>query len=181
MSSNIYQIGFDFSYALADIAKQKSNICSIELFDNTPELFDQFEYEWNTEESTQIPNLILIMSKLLGVSSEYYSTIAHVVSPIKTKLVDIGGKSYNIFTEVRMIKSALNLRKSKLTRFSTGDILSVDSPVFLPQNYPPLFKIEEAPTTFFCSELLYDEIIANKLQGWKFKACPIKDDSWFKF
>ncbi|MFJ1366977.1 hypothetical protein ACILDU_11125 [Capnocytophaga canimorsus] len=178
MNKCIYQISFDFSYALADISKQKGDVSSLDLFDDTPELIHQFDYDWITADSAVIPDLILIMSKLLGVSMKAYQIIESLLSGIESVDVELSNHKFKILTNIPLMTNTLNIRKSKITRFSTGDIMSIEIPIFLPRNYPPLFKIEEAPTSFFCSELLYKIIVNSNLTGWRFESRPIKSKSW---
>lgn len=181
MCLNIYQIGFDFTYALADVSEQRGLANSLDLYDDTPELIRAFEYKWVTEDAIRLPKLILIMSKLLGISADSYPKIKSAVHGLETVDIDIQGERYKIFVDLPVVKNGLNLHKSKITRFSTGDIMHIDSPVFLPMDYPPLFKIAEESAIFFCSSELYNEIVSNKLSGWLFHSCPIKSKSWFNF
>lgn len=121
------------------------------------------------------------MSKLLGISADSYPKIKPAVHGLETVDIDIQDERYKIFVDLPVVKNGLNLHKSKITRFSTGDIMHIDSPVFFPKDYPPLFKIAEEPASFFCSSELYNEIVSNKLSGWLFHSCPIKSKSWFNF
>lgn len=178
MDKCIYQISFDFSYALADISKQKEDVSSLELFDDTPELIYEFDYDWVTEDSNIQPDLILIASKLLGIDAMAFHAIESFLSEIDTVEIEVSNRKFNILSNIPKLKGVLNMRKSKITRFSTGDIMSIDSPVFLPGDYPPLFKIEETPMNFFCSGLLFDEINKNALRGWRFSLCPIRKNTW---
>lgn len=78
-----------------------------------------------------------------------------------------------------MVKDALNLKKSKVTRFSDGEIMTVDEPVFLPKEYPLLFKIEEQSGAYYCTEEFKDYVQSNKYTGLLFTECKIKSKSWF--
>lgn len=179
MSKYIYQISFDFSYAFADILKQKGDVSSLDVFDDTPELIQEFDYDWVTKDSDIIPDLILIMSKLPGVETNVYHMMEPFLPGIDTVEIALSNRKFKILTNIPCLGNTLNIRKSKVTRFSNGDIMSIESPVFLPGEYPALFKIEESPTSFFCSDSLFNEIKEKNLSGWNFSECTIKRKLWF--
>ena len=62
----IYQLSFNYSYALADVVKSLHGEDSLKLCAERPELINKFKYGWITNESTGIPDFILIMSNMLG-------------------------------------------------------------------------------------------------------------------
>ena len=63
---NIYQIDFDYTFALADIRAAVDGADSMEFSQERPELIDKFKYDWVTTDSELIPDFVVIMSELLG-------------------------------------------------------------------------------------------------------------------
>ena len=63
---NIYQIDFDYTFALADIRASVDGADSMEFSQERPELIDKFKYDWVTTDSELIPDFVVIMSELLG-------------------------------------------------------------------------------------------------------------------
>lgn len=179
MNRQVYQITSDYSYAFVDVTKQKGEASSLDLSDDTPELIPEFDYGWITVESEEFPDLILIMSKLLGIDAKVYPVLAPFVSELGVIELNFSVDQFKILTNIPCLEGVLNIQRSRVTRFSTGDIMSIESPVFLPGDYPPIFKIGEMPTSFFCSEALFNVIQAKGLKGWNFAICPVKKKGWF--
>lgn len=65
-------------------------------------------------------------------------------------------------------------------KFSNGDIMEINNPVFLPVGYPTLFKVEDIPSTFFCSQEFKDFVEADSYTGLRFKECVNKKNHGFK-
>lgn len=178
---SIYRISFDFNLAFADISEPRGQDTSpLELSDETPDLLHQFNYNWLVDDSDIIPDLILIMSKIAGASIKVYKVIQHLIPYLSTEEISVGDYKYKILLRVPILKEALNIQKSKVTRFSTGDIMLIDQPVFYPKSdYPHLFRIDEEPSSLFCTQELYNCISSSNLMGWKFEECPVKK-SWLQ-
>lgn len=177
----IYQLSFDYSYALADVVESPNGKNSLGLCAERPELMDKFKYEWFTNESTKIPDFVIIMSTMLGCKVEISNEVKNlfsnlVLNPIPIK---IGTEDYALFSNIPILSDHLNLKKSKITRFSNGDIMEILTPVFLPGTYPILFKVEEMPSTYFCTQELKDLIDGHSYTGLLFEVCKIKSKSWF--
>ena len=62
---NIYQIDFDYKFALADVSSSVDGADSMEFSQERPELIEKFKYDWVTDESELIPDVVVIMSELL--------------------------------------------------------------------------------------------------------------------
>lgn len=179
MEEKIYQIDFDYNYALADITESMNGANSLELSADTPEYLSSFKYDWITNESTIIPDCIIVISELLGGNEHFTKVIKEVMQSINLHPIFVGKKKYDIYTGMHIYKNQLNLKKSKVTKFSNGEIMDIISPVFLPGDYTPLFRIEEIPATYFCTEKLKKAVESNELKGLKFSECKVKSKSWF--
>lgn len=177
--NKIYQISFDYAFALADVKESLHGADSIELSSESAQLIKKFRYDWVTDESDTIPDFCVIMSELLGCKTTITDNTKALLSTIKTVNIKIGSLDYAIFIDVPTQKSALNLKKSKISRFSDGEIMSIDEPVFLPNEYPLLFKIEEQSGIYYCTEEFKSYIEGNQFTGLKFMECKVKSKSWF--
>lgn len=179
MSKKIFQINFDFKYAYADIVESINNTSALDLSDETPELFSDFKYGWLTKESNIIPDTIVIMSEVLGFNEKGLSLVKDIIPSLSVNQISVGSHKYNMLCNLVRKNACLNLKKSKVKKLSNGDIMEIQNPVFYPGEYPTLFKVEEMPMSFFCTETFKDVIESNSISGLTFKECPIKSKSWF--
>lgn len=177
--NKIYHISFDYAFALADVKASLHGTDSMELCSDRPKLINEFQYDWVTNESETIPDFCLIMSELLGCQTSMADSIKELMVSITTVNIKIGSKDYSVFTNVPVITDALNLKKSKIARFSDGEIMSIDEPVFLPNKYPMLFKIEEQSGAYYCTDEYRTFVESNKYTGLLFTECKVKSKSWF--
>lgn len=175
----IYQLSFDYSYALADVVESLDGADSLELCTERPELMDKFRYGWLTNESTKIPDFVIIMSNMLGCRTEISNEVKNLFSHLSLNPITVGIDNYVLFSEITTLSDCLNLKKSKITRFSNGDIMDVSTPVFLPSIYPILFKVKEMPSTYFCTQEFKNLIDAHLYTGLIFEGRKIKSKSWF--
>ena len=177
--SKIYHMSFDYAFALADVKASLHGADSMELCSDRPELINEFEYDWVTDESEKVPDFCLVMSELLGCQTSMADSIKKLMESITTVNIKIGSSDYSIFINVPVITCALNLKKSKIVRFSDGEIMSVDEPIFLPNKYPMLFKIEEQSGAYYCTDEFKTYVESNKYTGLLFKECKVKSKLWF--
>lgn len=175
----IYQLSFDYSYALADIVESLNGADSLELCAERPDMIGKFKYGWLTNESTLIPDLVIIISNMLGCKVEISKEVSNLFPSLALNPIKIGTDDYVLFSNIPILSDHLNLKKSKITRFSNGDIMEIPAPVFLPSNYPILFKIEEMPSTYFCTQEFKDLIDGHSYTGLLFEVRKIKSKSWF--
>lgn len=175
----IYQLSFDYNYALADVVESLDGTNSLELCAERPELMDKFRYGWLTNESTKIPDFVIIMSNMLGCKAEISEDVKKLFPSLALNLIKVENDNYVLFSNVAILSNCLNLKKSKITRFSNGDIMEIPTPVFLPSNYPILFKIEEMPSTYFCTQDYKNLIEGHSYTGLLFEVRKIKSKSWF--
>lgn len=176
---NIYKISFDYNYAFADIVESRNGADSLELsIDNLETLMD-FRYDWLTDESNVTPDFVIIISELLGCAKKNSHFITKLCPNIVLHPILIGSKEFNIQSNIPVYQDRLNLKKSKITRFSNGDIMEISNPVLLSSEYSPLFRLEEIPSTYFCTELFKNMVESNNLTGLKFEECKVKSKSWF--
>lgn len=175
----IYQLSFDCSYALADVVESLDGADSLELCAERPELMDRFRYGWITNESTKIPDFVIVMSNMLGCRAEISKDVKNLFSSLVLNPITVGTDNYVLFSDIVPLSDCLNLKKSKITRFSNGDIMDVPIPVFLPGSYPILFKVKEMPSTYFCTQEFKDLIDAHSYTGLIFEERKIKSKSWF--
>lgn len=173
----IYQLSFDYSYALADVVESLNGSDSLELCTEKPELMDKFRYGWITNESTNIPDFVIMM--FLGCKTEISKDVKNLFPDLAIKHIKICADNYVLFSNIVIMSDCLNLKKSKITRFSNGDIMDVITPVFLPAKYPFIFKIKEMPSIYFCTQEFKYFIDIHLYTGLVFKECKIKSKSWF--
>lgn len=176
---NIYKINFDYNYAFADIVESRNGADSLELSIDNLEMLKDFRYDWLMDESDVIPDFVIIISELLGCSEEISHLITEICPNIVLHPILIGSKKFNIQSNIPVYQNRLNLKKSKITRFSNGDIMEISNPVLLPGEYCPLFRMEEIPSTYFCTEEFKNMVESNNLSGLKFEECKVKSKSWF--
>ena len=176
---NIYQIDFDYTFALADIRASVDGADSMEFSQERPELIDKFKYDWVTTDSELIPDFVVIMSELLGCKTRLKSKVEELSLSFKFHDLKVGNMDYAAFINIPTLQNCINLKKSKVVKFSNGDIMEISNPVFLPGNYPILFKVKDMPSAFFCNQEFKDYVKANSYTGLRFKECVIKSKSWF--
>ena len=175
----IYQLSFDYSYALADIVESFNGADSLELCAEKPDLMNKFRYRWLTDESTKIPDFVLIMSNILGCKAEISTDVRNLIPSLTLNPIKVETDNYVLFSNIAVLSDCLNLKKSKVTRFSNGNIMEIPSPVFLPSNYPLLFKVEEIPSAYFCTQEFKDSIDTHSYTGLLYEERKIKSKSWF--
>lgn len=176
---NIYQIDFDYTFALADIRASVDGADSMEFSQERPELIDKFKYDWVTTDSELIPDFVVIMSELLGCTTGLKSKVEKLSQSFKFHDLKVGDLDYTALINIPTLQNCINLKKSKVVKLSNGDIMEITNPVFLPRDYPILFKVEDMPSVFFCSQEFKDFVEANSYTGLRFKECVIKSRSWF--
>ncbi len=178
MREIIYRLSFDFQYDFADIAESFNGASSLDLTSETPNLLNFFKYDWKASESNIKPNFVIINSELLGCEKTLFKGLSDKILGLRLYPIRIVDDEYLIFTNIQTIPNCINIKKSKVIRFSNGDIMEISSPVFMPDNYPILFKVEEIPSSIFCNHEFKDYITKNSYSGLLFKECPIKSKSW---
>ena len=179
MSYKIYRIHFDYKYALADIVETQNGANSLELSSDTPELFTTFRYDWLNSESSIIPDFVIIISELIGCSAKVSMPLQRICPQICCHPICIGNDNYNIYSNIPKYSNCINWKKSKITRFSNGDVMEITIPVLLPQDYYPLFRISDIQSAFFCNDTFKLMVENNKLTGLKFEEIKVKSNSWF--
>lgn len=175
----IYELIFNYNYAVADVIESLQGADSLELCAERPDLYDSFKYGWLTNESEIIPDFVIIMSKLIGCRADISATIKELIPKQELHPIKIEDKDYLLLSYIPILSARLNLRKSKITRFSNGDIMDITSPVFLPNDYPILFRIEEMPSSYFCTQEFKQMVDSSNYNGLLFEECRIKSKSWF--
>lgn len=175
----IYQLSFNYNYALADVLESSNGANSLELCAERPELMDKFRYGWLTNESTLIPDFVIIMSNTLGCKADISKDVKNLFPSLALHPIKVGTDDYVLFSSIPILSNHLNLKKSKITRFSNGDIMEIPTPVFLPGNYPILFKVAEMPSTYFCTQEFKNLIDGRSYTGLLFEVRKVKSKSWF--
>jgi len=179
MKTKIFQVKSDFSYSYADIIESLNGADSLELSDQSLEMLPNFKFGWITIESEVKPDFAIILSEILCFGLKAKSLIQQI--PWIPQLVDIeiGTDKFFVVPSIPIIKDCLNFKKSKIKRFSNEDIMEVSSPALLPKEYPCLFRIEEMPSSLFCTDEFKCVIETNSLTGLSFEEVLIKSKSWF--
>ena len=119
------------------------------------------------------------MSELLGCQTGLKSKVEEPSQSFTFHDLKVGNMDYAAFINIQTLQNCINLKKSKVVKFSNGDIMEISNPVFLPGNYPILFKVKDMPSAFFCNQEFKDYVKANSYTGLRFKECVIKSKSWF--
>lgn len=176
----LFKLLFNFDYALADIVESYNDTNSLDVNSETPELLENFRYDWVTEDSTLIPDIAIIMSELFCIDDKALIVLNPYIDDLVQTSISIGKELFYSISNIPVLKDSLNLKLSKIKYFSTGDIMEVGKPVFNERNYPNLFKTAEIPGSFFCSEDLMKAVIDNNLTGITFEECKVKSKSWFR-
>lgn len=179
MNDRIFQIKSDFSYSYADIIESRNGADSLELSDQSLEMLPNFKFGWITSESDVKPDCAIIISELLCFNLKAESIFQQILRLSNLVYIEIGTDKFVVVPSISVLKGCLNIKKSKITRFSNGDIMEVSSPVLLPDEYSCLFRIEEMPSSIFCNGEFKCVIDANSLTGLSFEETPIKSKSWF--
>lgn len=174
----IYQIEFNYNFALADVVSSKPGADSLNLTQDKPEELGNFSYSWLTDESEVIPDFILIMRELLGCKLSIQEEMSGIIKSTRMIPITVGKDSYVIFCHIPVLSDCLNLKKSKISRFSDGDIMDIKEPVFLPGDYPTLFQVKNIPSAYFCNQLFKQKIDTKSYTGLLFKQIKIKPKSW---
>lgn len=175
----IYQLTFDYDYALSDIKESFNGADSFQLSADRPDMISSFNYEWVTKESEIIPDIVLIMSELLGCKSNLSDNIKKAIPSLILHPVKIDEMNYVLFSNISTISDCINMKKSKIARYSNGDIMEISCPVFLPKNYPILFKVKDISSPYFCTKEFKSLIERNSYTGLVFEECKVKSNSWF--
>lgn len=176
MCCHVYIIKSDYRYAHADIMESLNGADSLDLSADNPEMFHNFKFGWLTAESTRIPTCAIINAEMLCIDQDKCSEIPFDLSLAP---ITIGRIPYMVLTNVDVLENSLNIKKSKLKRFSNGDIMEVTSPVLLPKDYPKIFRIPEMPSSYFCTDVFKEFIENNSISGLIFEECLVKSKSWF--
>ena len=174
----IYQLSLDYSFSLADVIETFDNADSLELCSEKPEMIKNFKYGWIMNESKIIPDFVLIMSSLLGCKYGFLKNIRKIIPSINFIPVKIDRDDYALFSNLPILENCVNIKKSKVSRFSNGDIMEISNPVFLPNDYPALFKVEEISSSYYCTEDFKNIITDNQYTGLMFNECNIKSKWW---
>ena len=119
------------------------------------------------------------MSNMLGCRAEISKDVKNLFPSLALHPIKVGTDDYILFSSIPILSDHLNLKKSKITRFSNGDIMEIPTPVFLPSDYPILFKVEEMPSAYFCTQEFKDLIDGRSYTGLLFEVRKIKSKSWF--
>lgn len=179
MKEKIFQIDVDYRYSLAEVVESNDEVGILDLSSQTIDLWEKFKYGWLTEESEIKPNCVIVFSELIGGDEHFSKAIQERFPLLQLKEVNVDNDKYRFIVAVPVLKGCINIRKSKVTRFSTGDIMEISNPVFFPGDYPCIFKVEELPSAFFCMESFKDVIDTNQLSGFVFVERKIKSNKWF--
>lgn len=175
----LFQISFNFNYALADIVESYNSADSLSLTSETLELLKYFRYDWITDDSILIPDIAIIVSELFCLNGKALTVLKPYLFDLFPTIISIGKETFYSLSKIPVLENALNLKSSKIKYFSTGDIMEITKPVFKKQQYPNIFKVGEIGGSFFCSENFKNAIIANNVTGIIFKECKVKTKSWF--
>ena len=173
----VYKISKDYRYAIADIVECKNGFDSLDLSPDKPELLDNFRYDWLTEESDIHPDFVYISLSFIGGSNHVSKIVQEICHGIKFFPIKVGNNNINIYSDIPEYSNCINMKKSRIIRFSNGDIMEISSPVLLPNDYAPLFRVMEIPSSFFCTDIFKDIVEENKLTGLLFEEIRVKSNN----
>lgn len=176
---NIWKIGFNYSFAFADICKSPENIDLDDVFASHDPDLRNIKFGWIVNQSDIIPDIAIIRFNVICLNETAFNKLKTLFKNYSFKKITIGTDSYYAIFNLPEEQDKLNKKKSKIEYFSTGDILEVVKPVFLPGEYMTLFQIPEALYTVFSTQDFKDRVEENNLSGLNFEECAIKSKSWF--
>lgn len=91
---------------------------------------------------------------------------------ISTTELIVDGASYILLITNNVVKGLLDERKSTITRFSDGRIMTVENYVFKKKKeYPDIFRIEELPLFTFVTDRIANELLEQNLSGLAMEEC----------
>ena len=176
----LYKVSCNYKYAFGDISvTYDSTTDFLSLNSETIDLLNKFGFDWQTNDSSIIPDVTIIVSELICLDEKAFNILRSLLTGIKFNPILIGKDDFKSLSNIPVLKNVLDLKHSKVKYFSTGDIMQISQPVFKTQDYPNLFKIEEIGGYFFCSEEFKRTIDFNNLKGISFEECRVKSKSWF--
>ena len=170
----VYKISKDYRFAIADIVECKNGFDSLDLSPDTPELLNNFKYDWLTDESDIHPDFVYISLSLIGGSNNVSRIIKQVCHDIRLNPIKVGNNNIDVYSNIPEYSNCVNMKKSRITRFSNGDIMEISSPVLLPNDYAPLFRVMEMSSSYFCTDIFKNIVEENKLTGLLFEEIRVK-------
>ncbi len=179
MKQIVFKLSNDYTFAHADIIKSLNDANSLDLSADSLELLKEFVYGWLTNESEIIPDLNILNSDILICNKIAYVFISELNPNLHYVGIKVNGIDYFVCSNIPNLDNCINIKKSKITRFSNGDIMEVTTPVLFPKDYPSIFRVAEMPTTYFCTKEFKNLLSSNNITGLVFEECRIKSKSWF--
>lgn len=176
MNTKIYKILLDYQFAIIDVAEEELD--SLFSFDEGSVDLEKYHLNWLTNESSEIPNISIIIAEFICCNSKAKTSIEGHEDSLAFTPLRIGESVFYSISQIPVLKERINLRASKVKRFSDGDIMEITSPVFNEGDYPFLFKTDLTDGTFFCTEKFKHIIDNNGLTGLIFEECKVKSKSW---
>lgn len=175
----LYKVSCNYKYAFGDITETYDGTDFISLSSETIDLLNKFRFDWQTNDSSIIPDITIIVSELLCFDEKAIKILLSLLNGVKFNPILIGDKNFNSLSNIHVLKNVLDLKSSKVKYFSTGDIMEITLPIFKKQKYPNLFRIDEIGGYFFCTEEFKRLIDINNLTGISFEECQVKSKSLF--
>ena len=170
----VYKISKDYRFAIADIVECKNGFDSLDLSPDTTELLNIFKYDWLTDESDIHPDFVYISLSLIGGSNNVSRIIQQVCHDIRLNPIKVGNNNIDVYSNIPEYSNCVNMKKSRITRFSNGDIMEISSPVLLPNDYAPLFRVMEMSSSYFCTDIFKNIVEEKKLTGFLFEEIRVK-------
>ena len=174
----IFKLNFNYSYAFADIVNNPNNVDLDDFFSESQPVLNELQYDWISNQSSIIPDIAIIRFNVLCCNPKALATFKPLLKDTTCSKILIGNKEYYAFVHLSQEDNKLNIKKSKIEYYSTGDIRDVIEPTFLPGDYNCLFQIPQLPFTIFCSETFKNAVDDNHLTGLIFEECKVKSKSW---
>ena len=92
----VYKISKDYRFAIADIVECKNGFDSLDLSPDTPELLNNFKYDWLTDESDIHPDFVYISLSLIGGSNNVSKIIQQVCHDIRLNPIKVGNNNIDV-------------------------------------------------------------------------------------
>ena len=99
----LYQLAFDYDYALADIIESLNGTDSLELSSDNSAMIKDFKYGWITTDSDQIPAFVLINMDLLGCKANISQIVCNLIPELERHPIKIADDDYVLFSNISNI------------------------------------------------------------------------------
>lgn len=157
------------------------NIIGEEDWGNLSEI-KEFPYQWkNDNEADSVSDCPFLIGAIPVFSLQTMNLIKEQLTSDTAEIIPISieNETFCILRAKLRVANLLNERKSKITRFSDGRIMSIEKYVFKNEDKMPLlFQLQQYPLFTFVTGTLADLLLAVHPTGLCMEECKIHK-GWF--